>query len=531
EIDKQTKQVFIGGEFFVVMGDTFLNKESMNQRAGFSENMQMLDAYIVSHDTYENTYVYHFPKSKKWVRLKISDGAVKCLGIVLDISNEMQDREKIEYERDHDVLTELLNRRAFHHKLSELFQESEKLEIAAMIMMDVDNLKYVNDNFGHDYGDRYLRTVAGVLKNLESKQRIVARISGDEFMMFLYGYQKKEEIIDIVQLLHTQMAESFLMLPNAEKFKIRISGGVAWYPDDSREQNSLIKFADFTMLQTKKNHKGHFDFFAREEYRENRYLVESVDEINHLIDEELVDYFFQPIVNIKTGVIYAHEALMRPYGGTITSPAEALSLARAIGSLYRMERLTWLNSLKKIQQHLSLFGDDGVFFINSIPNQHLSPEDYDFIVAHYAPLLKRTVVEITEDSQITKESQEGFDRLRACGVRMAIDDYGTGFNGQALLLDFQVDYLKIDMSIVRDVSADLNRQDVIQNLVLYGGERGIKIIAEGVETREELETLYRLGVEYVQGFLLQKPSPLPCSLSAEAVEILKSLSEESARKE
>lgn len=506
EVDKRKGTFFVAEDFFHVMGDVFGDQESMHEIQGFETQMHSLDVFKVSVDRMVNTYLYRF--GERWVRLKISDSATKCLGIAMDISNEMNEKRKIEYERDHDSLTELLNRRAFHQQLEELFQTPEALGVAAMVMMDVDNLKYVNDSFGHDCGDHYLRLVSSALRTFQSDQSLVARMSGDEFIIFFYGASRKEEMLSRIHAIQERLSEAFLRLPSGDPLKARMSGGIAWYPEDSKERNSLIKFADFAMFGAKKRHKGNFDFFVQEDYGKNRHLVGSVDDINRLIDEELVDFHFQPIVNVTENRIYAYEALMRPIGNGISGPQEALSLAKAIGSLYKMEKITWFRTLRKFSENIEQFGG-AKLFLNSIPNQRLSADDFAYLSNRYGDLLQRLVVEITEEEKVDENGKEWFAVLQEKGVEIAIDDYGAGYNGQMMLLDFNPDYVKIDMSIVRGVQMDRNRQEVISSLVKYGKDRGIKVIAEGVETEEELHSLQQLGVEYVQGYVLQKPTPLP----------------------
>lgn len=520
EVDLRAGQVFVGEEFFRVMEGSGLSESCAENPRSFDLAMRGLGSHLVTSGYDGADWVFCF--GERWIRLKFSSSATRITGIVMDITEEMNERRQIEYERDHDSLTGLLNRRAFQQKLAAIFSAPEGVGIGAMLMMDVDNLKYINDSFGHDCGDNYLRLVSSVLKEFEGEKSIAARISGDEFLMFFYGKTNTTILWDKIEEIRKRMGESFITLPQNAVLHSKVSGGIAWCPENSKEPNSLIKFADFAMLQMKRNQKGSFGNFKIEEYRENRLMAESVDEVYRLLDNETVDFFFQPIVHMPSGSIHAYEALMRPMSETIKSPAEALSLAKAIGCLYRMEELTWFKSLEKVQANLPLFGSARLF-INSIPNQNLGNKDFETLKEKYSHLMGRVVVEITEEEKAGDESRQHFKLLKQAGIEIAIDDYGSGYNGQVMLLDLNPGYVKIDMSIVRGITKDANRRDVISALVGYGRERNIKIIAEGVETSEELKILVELGVEYVQGYALQRPMPLPCKLSTEAQQLLNSV--------
>ena len=165
-------------------------------------------------------------------------------------------KAKIEYERDYDLLTNLLNCRAFHAQMQQLFQPSGKLKVAALIMMDLDNLKYINDTFGHDYGDQYIRAAANALRIGTPDSAVLSRMSGDEFYIFLYGYDTEDQVREKIDQLQKSIQTSTLDLPNRPSFTIRASAGVAWYPKDSENYEQLIRYADFAMYSVKEHDEG-----------------------------------------------------------------------------------------------------------------------------------------------------------------------------------------------------------------------------------------------------------------------------------
>lgn len=526
EVNLETGMVFVSEEFYKVAGSSILGDGIANMTDGekMRSYFDKLSPFISSEDPEKMTVVYQFPGAMggdKWVTVKLSRHGEKFLGLVMDTTAEHREKQKIEYERDHDILTNLLNRRAFHKRLNLLFRKPEGLGVAAMLMMDVDNLKYVNDTYGHDYGDMYLRGTASVLRNHAGENSVLSRVSGDEFMLFLYATTEKK-VMEAVNGIREELKESYITLSDGNAYRIRLSGGIAWYPKDSRDCNELIRYADYAMFQIKKNIKGEFLQFDRELYEKNSYLVESGDEVIRLIENDQIEYYLQPIVDVAEGRTIAYEALMRPQSSTVKTPLELLALARTQGRLYQIERFTWLEGLRKFSEYADTLMKDKKLFLNTIPNQVLSDFDYDEIYAKYGYLLSRVVVELTEEDKPEDiQSSPLIRKVCRWGTGIAIDDYGSGYNGQSLLLDIKADYVKIDGSLIRNIERDQDRQEVVRGLVAYAADRQISIIAEGVETAEELACVMKIGIRYVQGFLLGRPAAEPPLLRERELEVIR----------
>jgi len=349
-------------------------------------------------------------------------------------------------------------------------------------------------------------------------------MSGDEFVIFLYGYDSKDEIREICEQIQQGMHNTTMRLPDYGKVQVRASAGLAWYPDDSQDYHQLIRYADFTMYFIKHTNKGRFNEFNIESYNKEAYLLHCREELNIIIDEELVDYQFQPIVDARTGEIFAFEALMRPKTPNIQNPAELLTLARSQSKLSAIERLTWFRCLECFD-HLPIAQSNCKLFVNSIANQVLRSQDQAKLEEQYGRYLNRLVVELTEEDRVdvcSEPIREKQSMIHRWNAQMALDDFGVGYNGEAKLVDLSPGYVKLDMSIIRNVHLDENRRILLKNLIPYCKERGIKIIAEGVELREEMEVLIAFGVDYLQGYYLGKPTyqPMP-ELPERREEILK----------
>lgn len=463
-------------------------------------------------------------KMVRWLRLTMREYESKLLGVVSDITEDTLQKRRMAYERDYDLLTNLLNRRAFLSVMSKLFEKPEKLKIAAMVMLDLDNLKHLNDSYGHDCGDSYIQAAAAVLKKQPLQNMVVARMSGDEFFLFLYGYPNKETLWEAILEIKETIGNSYFTPPGAERVKIRCSGGVAWYPENAQSIELLTRFADFAMYTAKNSKKGDFLEFNQEGYNQNAFLLHSREELNKLIENRMVRYVFQPIVAVEDGSIFAYEALMRPTLDTLKSPLEILTLARAQSKLYDIEKLTWFTALRQAREEPSFTQGSFRLFINSVSNQLLSPEDMQTLQNMFGRYLGRVVLEVTEEEKFAEElSRQKQLFMNAFGGQVALDDFGTGYNSDTALLLLCPDYIKVDMSIVRNIDIDLSRQGIFKNLVSYSHERGIKVIAEGVETFQEMQVLIELGADYLQGYYLGHPLDEMRSIPAELAEEIRNI--------
>lgn len=450
---------------------------------------------------------------KYWIRLKIVHKNEKWYGLAENVTKEIQEIKNVEYERDYDSLTNLLNRRAFSANCKCVLEKGpESVKTCAMVMIDLDNLKLLNDNYGHEWGDRYIRLAAASIKKYLPVGSIVARMSGDEFLTFLYGYEGEDEIRHMISWLENSLSEEYLLLPDGHTYRLRMSGGIAFYPRDAQSYTDLVKYADFAMYKVKNSVKGKFWDFDRDSYLKEAYLLQNKEELNKLIEKKLVKYYFQPIIDTRTGEIFAYEALMRSALDTIPTIQEILALARQEYKLGQIERLTWFQAMEAFTglKKEGVIGSTCRVFINSIPNQLMSVEDCNEFAALYEKELPLIVAEVTEEEKMNVDVQKyKNDLIHEWGGRIAIDDYGTGYNGQSVLIQITPEYIKIDLSFVRNVQLDDKKQTMIRNTVRYAHENGMCVIAEGVETEEEVKELLCLGADYFQGYYYGKPMLRP----------------------
>ena len=512
EYDKIKKKVFFTEKFF-----SMLDVDAEGSQ-GYVDSKQIHgmfeSANLELEEVEEDEYLYRLNRGEgkvRYLRIKMTENEFRKIGVLTDVTKEIEERRRIQCERDFDSLTHLYNRRAFWSAMDRLWEHPEKIGVAALVMMDVDNLKYVNDTYGHDVGDEYIRQFGSVLRRLIPYNVLLARRSGDEFFVFFYSFPNEEEIRTLISQLREWFAETFLVLPNQEQMRLRASGGVSWYPRDTCDPDALVKYADFAMYKVKNTVKGEFMDFNKEDYSRESFLLEGQEQLNKLIDGEMVEYHFQPIVDVADGSVFGYELLMRPLSGTFfKTPLEVLMLAKTQSKLSKIEKLTWRCALRTCRDRKKELPAGCRLFINSIPNQILSAEDLAVIEKEYGEFLSRVVVEFTEEEKrVEQVTHRKIFIAKRWDALLAVDDFGTGYNSEATLLELNPAFVKIDMFIVRNIDKDASRRQIFSTLAAGAHSRGIKVIAEGVETAEELRTLIRLGADYVQGYYLGKPAVMP----------------------
>ena len=484
-----------------------LNQES-NQMIDSEVFFKRMDS-IREHVEDEQNHIYMVKGSpNQWLKIVFIDNADAVLGVVMDVTSAVLDNHAIKFELEYDRLTSLYNRYAFYRNVEQIMF-NQMAGVAACVMYDLDNLKFINDTYGHDIGDCYIKEAAQILSSHMKEKGIAARMSGDEFYVFLYDFTTKDEVRKLIDTVYDAFDAHQFMLPNGEEIKIRISGGVAWYGEDSYYLSELIQFADFAMYQVKRTIKGEVREFDRALYEKESFMLSGREELNQILDNQLIDYVLQPIVSAKTGENYGYEALMRPRSQILSSPDKLLQIARAQSQLCKVERITLVKVLALYKEHIAQFKDSKIF-INSIASECLSQSELDEIDLQYAGMMDNVVIEITEEEKSDETSlRRKHEIIKRWGGQIALDDYGSGYNGDVLLISIAPQIVKMDILMIQGIEHNRNRQSILQKLILYAKEQNILVLAEGVETREQLAYLVGAGVDLLQGYYISRPILLP----------------------
>lgn len=534
EMNSKNHSLFITDGFFDICRLQDVEPHGLTDK-DFCAAMERLRPFVERHSEIapgEEEIGLFFPAegnaTLSYVRLRCIRQDGRIIGLAEDVTDATLERQKVERERDHDLLTGLLSRRAFQQRMEWLL-EQDAVGTGVLLMLDLDNLKHINDTYGHDYGDKYICALADVLQRTAPEgHSLLCRQSGDEMFAFYYGYDGEPPVQSLLQVVRHTLLVQRIPLPNGGSFPVSASSGAAWYPRDSTDLSELIRYADFAMYEVKRSSKGGMRDFSLDAYHSASHLQKCKEEFSNLLAEERVVYHWQPIVSAKTGEAYAYEALMRTDLETLRDPQEVLDIAAREARLDDIERITLFHAMASFAEHCEAgrFPPDCRAFINSIPNQLLSYEDSIRFEQRFAGYLSRLVVEITENDRvrenILKEKREWNRRWNAA---FALDDYGSGYNSELMLLSLAPEYVKIDMSITRDIDRDRDKQQLVRNMVVYAAERDIRVIAEGVETRSELEAVVHLGVDFVQGYYIARPARIPPAVPDEVRETIRRLAD------
>jgi len=431
-------------------------------------------------------------------------------GVARDITERKVSEEIISYQAMHDQLTQLPNRRLFYDHLELAMTQSRRLGTETAVMfIDLDRFKLVNDTYGHAEGDELLRSVANRLHQCVRACDTLARQGGDEFTILLPNLIQAEDAAVVAKKILEELKSPFSVA--GQEFCATASIGIAVYPRDGESADILMKNADIAMYKVKANGKNNFQFFATEMNACYHERISLENELRQAILKSELELFYQPKIDVVTNQIVGMEALIRwwhPVHG-ILNPGGFLFMAEETGLVSAIT--DWV--LKETCHQLSKWHRMGHCIGISI---NVSPKDFERdnlveqIVANLtkydlpAELLE---IEITENIMLSGESRvlDKMKQLREHGVRISIDDFGTGYSSLNYLRQFPINIIKIDQSFVRDLVMGQPVSPIIHAIIGVAHGFGLHLVAEGVETVFQMETLRELGCYEMQGYLFSRP--------------------------
>ena len=523
ELRFDTGTVYVTDNFFALLGAPEIDGSRLSVRK-FEEALDRIQLARPCTATAEGDKLLTVRKdgATRYIMLRVTADRLSQIGLAEDVTAATLERMRIEHERDYDILTGLYNRQAFHRVCKELFHAPGQLGVAALLMMDLDNLKHINDTYGHDWGDQYIHRTGRCLAENTPTGTVVARLSGDEFLLLFYGYHDKAQIRERISALCTAMQESVAVLPSGSELHISISGGIAWYPEDSTDVETLKKYADFALYQVKRINKGRLEEFDLEVYKREAQDAQMRRDFQQLLTEERVYYVFQPIFSARSGCVMAYEALMRSDIPSLRSPTTIMKLAREQGALYEIERLTFVKSLETFDslRKEGLVRKDAMLFINSIASICLSREDSEYMDSRWHELRRQMVIEITEEEEMNRDALEVKRHAPGFSGMFALDDYGSGYSNEGSLLELAPRFIKVDLAIIRGIDTDTDKQQILRNIVAYAHPRSMQIIAEGMENAAEMQKVIELGADALQGYYLAKPAAIPAKIAPAARQVI-----------
>lgn len=505
EYDEHAKNIFCTHRLFDILelDDSSWKNNYIDKTLIYQRLSSRVHCFIKSHED-ESNYLYRCPSYiDKWLKIQKIQNPENTLYIFTDITKDIEEKEKILHDRDYDVLTNLYNRRAFAREMKRLIDDRE-CKNGVLSIWDLDNLKYVNDTYGHDIGDKYICMLAEVLKTDIGVNSVCARLAGDEFTLFLYDAPTRT-LLSKLDSMHKSLMKQQLVLPDGKVLNVSASTGMACFDEDASSYQELLRYADFAMYQIKKTSKGSIKAYDKESYLRNHILVQGVGELDRIIAEEAIRYAYQPIVSLSDQHIFAYEALIRPVSDLLGRPDNLLRVAESQSKLGQIERITWFHALKGFITQIDP-DDNALLFLNSIPNQIIPTKDIPKLELLYGSCLERVVLEITESTKSENQiEQRKRDFCKKWNIPVALDDYGAGYSNSDMLVSKAFNFVKLDMSLIHNIHLSKSTQALVQGMIIYCHENDVRVIAEGIESVEEYEVVKRLGADYGQGYYFGKP--------------------------
>jgi diguanylate cyclase (GGDEF)-like protein/PAS domain S-box-containing protein len=428
---------------------------------------------------------------------------------LMDITERKRAEARLAFLAQHDGLTGLPNRNLLRQQMDEILLHTRRsAEKVAVLVLGLDNFKSVNDTLGHGVGDKLLRGVAKRLRSSLREEDTLARLNSDEFAVIQTGMTRPEDAALLARRLLDAIGEPYLL--DGHSVVVGATVGIAMAPGDGEDSEKLLKNADMALSRAKTESRGTFSFFeanmdARAQKRRKIEL-----ELRDAIQNEVLRPYYQPLIDLSTGRITGFEALVRwphPERGMV-SPGDFIPVAEETGLVNGVGGLM----LRRACMDAALWPDDVRVAVNLSPVQfrvgNLMAVVMDALKQSGLPP-ERLEVEITETVLLEKSDTvlATLHALRSLGLRISMDDFGTGFSSLSYLRSFPFDKIKIDQIFVRDLAANRDAQAIVRSIVSLGQGLGVTITAEGVETEAELSCLRAEGCHEAQGFLFSKARP------------------------
>jgi diguanylate cyclase (GGDEF)-like protein len=445
---------------------------------------------------------------------------VGILGSYEDITERQIAQEKIRYQALHDLLTGLPNRTFFHEQLSvSLTKACDSQSMLAVMFLDLDRFKTINDTLGHAVGDRLLQEVAQRLTSCLRKEDTVARWGGDEFTLLVSQTNNAEEVIEIAQRILDALKPAFNLEGHSQASRstslhISISIGIALYPQDGEDVETLLSNADTALYSAKKQGRNNYQLYTAAMNSQASELLVLENDLHHALKQGEFVLYYQPQVNITTGAITGMEALVRwqhPKFGLV-SPDKFIPLAEETGLIVSIgewvlqtacaQNKAWQNAgLPMLRMAVNLSARQ--FQQPSLRNIVTQTLQQTGLSGQFLEL------EITESiaMQDVALTTEILKDLHQMGVHLSIDDFGTGYCSLSYLKLFPLHTLKIDKSFIRDLATDPQNAGIIKAIMTLGKGFNLRVIAEGVETEAQKDCLRNFQCEEMQGYLSSPPLP------------------------
>jgi len=488
---------------------------------GKEETVLKIKNYMLSEKgSYENTYKMICKNGEyRWILSKAkairdSEGKViRIAGSHTDITEEKIIEKRLNSLAYYDMLTELPNRFSFENKVTDLISVNEKNQIKkkfALINMDIDNFKHINDTLGHGAGDLLLKNISNKLKDQVKNPNFVARLSGNEFAIIFEEIKDRQDIINKIQELLIHLRQPWVV--DKQEFFITFSIGIAIYPEHGDTLSLLLKNSDIAMYFIKKNMKDNYCFYLSQMQEKSLEQIRMVNDLRNAVSNNELKLVYQPIINLKNNKLIGLEVLVRwihPTRGMIP-PMEFIPLAEETGLIFDIER--WIVKTSFIQkQEWEELGYPKVKMSINISGKRVTSKGF---IKEIKSLLSETKVncseiqlEVTETALMEdlEASMEILKEIRDMKIKIALDDFGTGYSSLTYLKKLPIDVVKLDREFIRNISKTGEDKVIVEYAINLIHRLNMEIVAEGIETKEQLVFIKENDCDYGQGYLFSKP--------------------------
>lgn len=449
-----------------------------------------------------NIYMSLIPE--KWIRVASNTVDGYEFTEISDVTDYVIAKNTISSLKNFDITSGLMTRETFTGKLAET--ASSTTGMYGLIHFTVSGTDKFSSFAGVRNTDEMLSKAAAIVKRYENPHNIFAgRTSTNDFGVLItdtYDDGCKKLAVKIT----AEIREMIAAFPgNGSIAKVYCGYALA---SGSSDVSALIAQADFAAFDAENRRSQQPVIFNADNYSLKAQEFRRNQVFETVIDEDRIDYHFQPIVSAHTGEIYGYEALMRPQAvdGIKLSPLDVLDIAKQMDMLYSVEHITFWKTLKILSENQDFF-HNRMLFINCIPNALLSDDEYNDLADKYGMLFDKLVVEVTEENPVFESAVNVINkRYREKKAQVALDDYGTGYSNDSTLLAVKPDCIKIDRSIMSGIDKNPQKQHLVANMINFAAQHEIMVLGEGIETFEELETAIALGVDLIQGYVVCRPT-------------------------